>query len=120
MKTFNEIAEAVHRLAWEKGWHDDEESEDHFVERMCNNFHNEISELHESWRNNKLHEPCDKANKMIELGIEPLTCLEEESADIIIRVLDACMKLGVDIQSAIERKHKYNKTRSLRHGNKKS
>jgi len=120
MKTINEIAHAVHELAWKKGWHSEEESEDHFVERMCNNFHNEVSELHEAWRNNKLHKACDKADKMVELGIEPLSCLEEEAADIIIRVLDACKKLGVDIQSVIERKHEYNKNRSERHGNKRS
>jgi NTP pyrophosphatase (non-canonical NTP hydrolase) len=120
MKTLNEIANAVHQLAWEKGWHSENEQEDAFIERACNNLHDEISELHESWRNNNLHELCDKAEKMIENKIEPLTCIEEEFADIIIRVLDNCIKLGVDIQSAIERKHEFNKTRSLRHGNKKS
>jgi NTP pyrophosphatase (non-canonical NTP hydrolase) len=119
MKTLNEIANAVYDLAWQKGWHSDEEKEDAFIERACNNLHDEVSELHESWRNNQLRLPCDKAEKMKELGLKPLTCIEEEFADIVIRVLDDCKKLSIDIQNAIEVKHLYNKSRSYRHGNKR-
>lgn len=111
MKTLNEIADAVHALAWAKGWHHEEETEDAFVERMCNNLHDEVSELHEAWRNNRLKEPCDKPIS--------LTCLEEELADIVIRVLDNARKLKVDIQKAVEIKHHFNAIRSHRHGNKK-
>lgn len=120
MNTLNEIADAVHKMAWEKGWHSHEEPEDAFLERACNNLHDEISELHEAWRNNVLRSPCDKADKMAQLGIVPLTCIEEEMADIVIRVLDNARKLGVDIQSAIERKHSFNASRPQRHGGKKS
>ncbi|MFH1247929.1 MAG: hypothetical protein V1490_02105 [Candidatus Omnitrophota bacterium] len=116
----NYLADEVHKLAWEKGWHNKEEGEDAFVERACNNLHNEISELHEAWRGNKLRELCSKAEKMRSLGIEPLTCIEEEMADIVIRVLDNARKLNVDILSAIQRKHNFNKTRELRHGGKRS
>jgi NTP pyrophosphatase (non-canonical NTP hydrolase) len=118
--TLNKIADAVHELAWKKGWHSDSETEDAFIERACNNLHNEVSELHEAWRNNELHEPCDKRNDMELAGISPLTFIEEEFADIIIRVLDNCRKLKVDIQSAVERKHAYNATRAQRHGGKRS
>lgn len=118
--TIGDAANMVHRLAVEKGWHDPEETEDQFVERTTNNFHDEVSELHEAWRNNRLHSPCDKADKMQELGFVPLTCLEEEMADIIIRVLDSCVRLGVDIDRAVMVKHKFNKTRPYRHGGKRS
>ena len=120
MNTLNEIADAVHTSAWAKGWHDANEGEDAFLERACNNLHDEVSELHEAWRNNQLRAPCDKAEKMAALGIEPLTCIEEEMADILIRVLDNCRKLGVDIQFAVERKHAFNMTRPARHGGKRS
>ena len=120
LDTLNKIADAVYKLAWKQGFHSKEENEDAFIERACNNLHDEISELHESWRNNKLHEYCDKAQSMLAVNIKPLTCLEEEMADIIIRLLDNCRKLNVDIQSAVERKHKYNTTRKFRHGNKGS
>ena len=114
------IADKVHALAWEKGWHSKEDNEDDFVERACNNLHDEVSELHEAWRNNKLRELCDKADKMETYGIEPLTCLEAEMEDIVIRVFDNCRKLNVDIKSAIDRKHLYNMTRPERHRGKRS
>lgn len=116
----NAIALTVHKLAWEKGWHDEHESEDAFVERMCNNLHDEVSELHEAWRNNRLRELCDKAEAMQALGIDPLTCLEEELADIVIRALDNAKRLGVDIFSAVSRKHAFNRNRAHRHGGKRS
>lgn len=118
--TLDGIADAVHELAWAKGWHKADEDEDAFVERMCNNLHDEVSELHEAWRNNQLRAPCDKASKMIDLDITPLSCIEEEMADIIIRVLDNARKLGVNIQSAVARKHQFNTTRPQRHGGKRS
>ena len=83
--------------------------------RMENNLHDEVSELHEAWRNNKLNDPCDKAEKMAAAGLPPLTCKEEENADIVIRVLDNCRHLGIDIARAIEIKHSFNATRERRH-----
>ena len=120
MTTLDGIADAVHELAWAKGWHKTDENEDAFVERACNNLHDEVSELHEAWRNNQLRSPCDKTGKMTDLDITPLSCIEEEMADIIIRVLDNARKLGVNIQSAVARKHQFNAARPHRHGGKRS
>jgi len=120
MKTLDEIADAVYQLAVEKGFHPEDQKADAFMEAACNNLHDEVSELHEAWRNNKLHDLCDKSDKMIDNDIIPLQNIEEEFADILIRVLDNCRQMGVDIQSAVERKHAYNKTRAFRHGGKKS
>ena len=120
METIYEIADAVYAQAQAKGWHSETETEDAFVERACNNLHDEVSELHEAWRNNHLRDLCDKAEKMAAAGIRPLTCLEEELADILIRVLDDSRKLGVDIQDAVLRKHAFNATRPMRHGGKRS
>jgi NTP pyrophosphatase (non-canonical NTP hydrolase) len=116
----NQFADDVYNLAKLKGWYDKPESEDAFVERACNNLHDEISELHTAWRENKLWEPCDKAHAMEMECIEPLSYAEEEFADIIIRVLDDCRHLKINIVSALERKHAFNKTRPYRHGNKRS
>jgi hypothetical protein len=118
--TISTMAKAVHGLAWAKGFHSTDESEEHFIERACNNLHDEISELHEAWRNNQLRMPCDKAEAMKAAGIQPLTCLEEELADIAIRAFDAAGKLGVDIAGCMVRKHTFNATRSHRHGGKLS
>lgn len=116
----NKLAEIFHANAVEKGFHSADETEDQFVERSCNNAHDEVSELHEAWRNGRLHYPCDKAQKMLKAGIIPLTCLEEELADIFIRCLDAARKLNVNIGEAVANKHAFNRTRPHKHGNKKS
>lgn len=116
----NDIADMVHQNAWDKGFHSKDETVDQHIERACNNLHDEVSELHEAWRNNRLMQRCDKAERMIELGLLPLTCAEEEFADIIIRTLDNMKKLGLDPQVAVMTKHKYNATRPHRHGGKRS
>jgi NTP pyrophosphatase (non-canonical NTP hydrolase) len=117
--TLNQLAAEVHALAKAKGWHTDDGNEDAFVQRMCNNLHDEVSELHEAWRNNRLRENCDKTVDMRDSGIDSLTCLEEELADIIIRTLDDAGRLGVDIGRAVALKHAFNKTRPIRHGGKR-
>lgn len=116
----NDIADAVYANAVEKGFHPPEESRDQFIEQMCNNLHDEISELHEAQRVHELDSPCDKSDKMVALGLPVLSCLEEELADIVIRALDNARHLDVDIRRAIEIKHAYNRTREFRHGGKRS
>ena len=41
-----------------------------------------------------------------------------EIADCIIRLLDMCEYLGVDMEVVMEEKHRYNQTRPYRHGGK--
>lgn len=119
-RTLDELALTLHQNAVDKGFFDREETDDQFIERTCNNMHDEISELHEAWRNGNLRAPCDKASKMIEAGLVGLTCLEEELADIVIRAFDTAARMGVSIGTAVQQKHLYNTTRPYRHGNKKS
>ena len=116
MKTIDEIADAVHANAIAHGFHPDGQTEREFINEQVCNLHGEVSELHEAWRADQLRQLCDKGAKMLELGIPPLTCIEEEYADIIIRALDQCRRLGVDISRAIEIKHRFNCTRPFKHG----
>jgi NTP pyrophosphatase (non-canonical NTP hydrolase) len=44
--------------------------------------------------------------------------VEDELADVIIRTLDLCGHLGIDIERHIELKMKYNESRGYRHGKK--
>lgn len=74
------------------------------------NLHGEVSELWEAYRRDKLFEQCDKATS------EPLTCAEEEIADILIRTLDMAADLGVDVDKAVRVKLAYNLTRPHKHG----
>ena len=42
-----------------------------------------------------------------------------ELADALIRILNLCGEHDIDIGEAVKIKHRYNKTRSFKHGNKK-
>lgn len=114
----NVLRDDLHELAKAKGWYDNAETDAQFVARAVANLHGETSELWEAFRHKKLNEPCDKTKKMKAAGIETLTCLEEELADIIIRAMDVAGRLKVDIGKAVVNKHAYNKSREYRHGGK--
>lgn len=88
------------------------------VGAFVSNLHEECSELWTAYRASSLNELCDKAEKMKEHGIEPLTCAEEELADILIRTLDTCAAFNIDIGRAVKAKMAYNRTRPYRNGNK--
>ena len=118
MTTLNEIADAVHANAREKGFHDDGLTREQFVKRHTGTLHSEVTELFDAVQKGTLDELCDKTEKMLALGLPALTCAEEEYADIVIRALDQCRRLGIDIQRAIEAKHAYNRTREYKHGKK--
>lgn len=118
MNTLNEIADAVHANAREKGFHDDGLTNEQFLERHCMLLVGEVAELHEALRKGEASMPCDKAEKMFNAGMPPLTCAEEELADVIIRALDISRRLGINIHGAIQAKHAYNTTRPHMHGKK--
>lgn len=111
-------ARRVYELACEKGWHDDSRPRGEELAIHLMNLHSEISECWEAYRAGKLDQPCDKAERMREMGLRPLTCLEEELADIVIRVMDDAVALDVDLEAAMDAKHAYNASRSRRHGGK--
>lgn len=84
------------------------------------NLHGEVSEWWDAFRAGTLNKPCEKAEKMKELGLPPLTCSEEELADIFIRLLDTAHAAGVNLPRAAAAKHAYNTTRPRKHGGKKA
>lgn len=118
LTSLEEIADAAHANAKEKGFHEDGLTNAQFLERHCMLIVGEVAELHESLRNNEADKPCDKSAKMDKLGLPVLTCAEEELADVIIRAFDISRRLGIDIHRAILAKHAYNTTRPHMHGKK--
>lgn len=100
----------VHQLAREKGWHDDGQRN---IGEQLALVHSEISEALEEIR----------AGRNPQLWLMSPTGKPEgfpiELADAVIRILDLCGSLDIDLEGAIREKHEYNKTRPHRHGGKK-
>ena len=113
----NKLAKEVHDLAVKKGWWDLQVIGDVVIDRSFGdqiaNFHAEISEAWEEYRNGRAPDEIYISNGKPE-GF-PI-----ELADLIIRVLDTCAAYRIDIEKAISIKHKYNKTRRYKHGGKKA
>ena len=116
--SITELADIVHENAKAKGFHPPTESLDTFIANQCNNIHAEVTELWDAFRAGTEKCFCDKAVKMGEFNIAPLTQQEEELADIVIRALDVSKRLGIDIEDCCLRKHLYNVTRPYKHGKK--
>lgn len=95
----------VHETAINSGWWDEK---DFNVGEKIALMHSELSEALEAFR--KGVQPCDKPI--------PVNNVEEEFADVIIRILDLAGKMNLDIASALLYKSEYNKTRGYKHGGK--
>lgn len=132
LEFLNELRDAVAANAKAKGFWDQlvqgltEDQRDGRVGALIRaavftaNQHGESSEFWEAFRAGKLDQPCDKAAKMMALGLPSITCAEEEIADEIIRALDKAAAFGVDIAKAIAVKMAYNASRPALHGGKRA
>ncbi len=116
MTTLEEIADAVHQNAIDHGFHPTDQTVEQWLPDQLLNTIGEISEIQEARRSGKLHSMCDKFEEMVKLGLPPLTCAEEEYADLLIRCLDHMRRLKINITKAVLTKHAYNKTRPFKHG----
>jgi len=110
-KNINQLVTESYQNALDHGWHDEPRTVGDLICLM----HSELSEALEEYRNG--HEPTEiyyNSNKPSKPEGIPV-----ELADCVIRIFDFCGKYNIDLQSAIEQKMAYNKTRPYRHGNKK-
>jgi len=103
----------VHMTAIDKGWHEHDRLSEETVASWVALMHSELSEALEELRAH---------------GVKGLTSRIEngkpegfvtELADVVIRMMDACGALGLDLGRAIEEKAEFNDTREHRHGGKK-
>lgn len=128
--TIRELTADIHQNAVEHGWWDEKRSFGDILS-LC---HSELSEALEEHRNDK--PMCyfvrdtstfpqyenyykDETDMSLWNSTQKLEGIATEMADCIIRILDWAGKEGIDMESIIEMKHQYNKTRPYRHGNKK-
>ena len=120
----SELQKAAHKLSLRKGWWDDcriypglknyalapEFVDNHVPEKLAL-IHSEISEALESVRSGEALFFETKDGKPEGLGVE--------LADAVIRIADLCEAVGVDLESCILLKHRYNKGRPHKHGGKR-
>lgn len=115
----NELVQAAHTNAVNKGWWDEDRSFGEIIALI----HSEVSEALEEFRNGRNptevwyeHEGQEYAVQ-VDDSYKPCG-IPSELADIVIRVMDACGRYGIDLEQAIQEKMAYNATRPQRHGGK--
>lgn len=95
----------AHRTAKDRGWWKDKKEFGTIIALM----HSELSEGLEWMRNGNPQSD----------HIEDYSGIEEEFADVVIRIMDCAAYVGFDIAGAILAKMEYNKERPYKHGGKK-
>ncbi len=114
-KSIEEWSIEIHANAVAHGWWENKER--HISEQLMNM----VSELTEAWDEYVMgkdltmtsYQDCDREkthNKPEGFGIE--------LADCVIRIMDTCYALGIDLEKCIKDKHEFNKSRPYRHGGK--
>ncbi len=101
-KTIEELQHEAHAMACAKGWWDGERTDATSIAAKLALVHSEVSEALESLREG-------------DMGPHGFPV---ELADVVIRVLDLCGALDIDLSAAVEQKMAYNATRPHRHGGK--
>lgn len=130
MPTLNELRDSIHKNAVEHGFYDEErkphsEAVRHaFTAQKIALIHSELSEALEADRKGKYAVVRNFDFAVEDLG-ESLSeafehhvkdTFEDEIADTIIRLLDLCGAMNINIDKYVEMKMKYNEFRPRKHG----
>jgi len=105
VESFNDVARRVHKNSREKGFWDNERNDGEALMLM-------VSELSEALE--ALRQP--DSDVATSAKIEGFMPVEEELADVIIRVMDYCVGRELRVAEALIAKKNYNATREHKHG----
>lgn len=112
-QTIREWQKAIHDYAVGKGWWD---NDNRTFGDLCILFASEISEAYEEYRNG--HEVTE--TYFAPEKPEKPEGVPTELADCVIRILDYCQRVGIDLQAIMAQKHAFNLKRPYRHGGKRT
>ena len=112
--SLKQLAKRAHTIAKSKGWWNDYDSappkyKPYIVATKIALIGTEVSEMLEAARKNMFREEVVSGKPE---GVP------SEASDILIRLLDLCEKIGIDINGSTTHKMDYNETRPIKHGNK--
>jgi NTP pyrophosphatase (non-canonical NTP hydrolase) len=113
--TIKELTHEAHKNSAAHGWWDGEDETDPvIVSSKIALMHSELSEALEEVRNGKFETYFNAESKRPN---KP-EGLPAELADTVIRIMDLCGALNIDLEKEILRKMEYNLSRSHKHGGK--
>lgn len=115
VKNFNATAAQCHNTALEKGWWDKEHEKERTFASFIANCQAELSEAWEYYRK----APSGTTAQLSD-HIPEFYGIEEELADVIIRIMDMACKYEIRVAEALIAKMAYNRTRPHRHGGKRA
>lgn len=124
MKNLNELSKEIHKSNVDKGFYDEQPRN---IGEILALIHAEVSEALEAHRDNKFSKPLSAkiVNEIDEDDSELFKesflahvkdTFQDEIADSIIRLLDLCGYMDINIEEHIAAKLRYNKTRGHKHG----
>lgn len=114
MNTIKEWQQAVHDNAKAHGFH---EGTLNVPEKLCL-IHSEVSEALESHRAGEpaLFATLRGVRIMPTPGVDKPEGIAAELADVVIRVMDLCGAMDIDLEAVMRLKHEYNVNRPYKHG----
>ena len=104
IRSFREFQKTANKIAHLKGWYEEKKTFGDIISLM----HSELSEALEGFRIG--NPPSQKIPEFSEI--------EEELADVVIRIMNAASKMGFNVAGAIPAKIAFNAGRKYRHGGK--
>lgn len=133
----NDLSKQIHAINVKNGFYENEKN----IGEMLALIHSEVSEALECDRKNKYSTRLLLAARAAKEGEEPMSLyellpivkdldykqhfeklfkdtFEDELADIMIRVMDLAAYKGIDLETHIKAKMKYNSMREYKHGKK--
>jgi hypothetical protein len=126
LKYFNLVANKINQTAVEHGWWEKDRNNGEMIALMHSELSEALEPLLEPLSIVLMHRDLSKVLESLREStvkksekIPDFSQVEEEFADVIIRIMDTAKVRGYDIPGAILAKMKYNDTRPYKHGGKK-